>query len=194
VAQTLNLILASASPRRLQLLKQVGIEPSVIVAPDVDEAPKKAELPRAHALRLAVAKADAVAKTHGDAVVLAADTVVALGRRILPKADTADEVAKCLRMLSGRRHMVITAVAVKTGSRMRTRVATTRVSFKRLTDGEIAAYVASGEGIGKAGGYAIQGRADAFVRAINGGYSNVVGLPLFETLALLGSTNGKARA
>jgi septum formation protein len=194
VAQTLNLILASASPRRLQLLKQVGIEPSVIVAPDVDEAPKKAELPRAHALRLAVAKADVVAKTHGDAVVLAADTVVALGRRILPKADTADEVAKCLRMLSGRRHMVITAVAVKTGSRMRTRVATTRVSFKRLTDGEIAAYVASGEGIGKAGGYAIQGRADAFVRAINGGYSNVVGLPLFETLALLGSTNGKARA
>jgi septum formation protein len=194
VAQTINLILASASPRRLQLLKQVGIEPSATAAPDVDETPKKAELPRAHALRLAVAKADVVAKTHGDAVVLAADTVVALGRRILPKADTADEVAKCLRMLSGRRHMVITAVAVKTGSRMRTRVATTRVSFKRLTDGEIAAYVASGEGIGKAGGYAIQGRADAFVRAINGGYSNVVGLPLFETLALLGSTNGKARA
>jgi septum formation protein len=192
VAQSVPLILASASPRRLALLKQVGIEPSAVVAPYIDETPKKAELPRAHALRLAIAKADAVAKER-DAIVLAADTVVALGRRILPKADSNDEVTKCLRMLCGRRHMVITAVALKTpGARIRTRVATTRVSFKRLTDAEIAAYVASGEGIGKAGGYAIQGRADGFVRAINGGYSNVVGLPLFETLSLLGGANGKA--
>jgi septum formation protein len=189
------LVLASASPRRLALLKQAGIEPSAVVAPHVDETPKKAELPRVHALRLAVTKADAVAKTHADAVVLAADTVVALGRRILPKAETGDEVAKCLRLLSGRRHTVITAIAVKApGARVRSRAAMTRVAFKRLTDGEIAAYVASGEGIGKAGGYAIQGRADAFVRALNGGYSNVVGLPLFETLALLGGADGKARA
>jgi septum formation protein len=189
------LILASASPRRLALLKQAGIEPSAVVAPHVDETPKKGEQPRAHALRLAVAKAEAVAVDHGHAVVLAADTVVALGRRILPKADSADDVAKCLRMLSGRRHMVITAVAVKPpGARLRTRTVATRVAFKRLTDADIAAYVESGEGIGKAGGYAIQGRADAFVRSLTGGYSNVVGLPLFETVSLLGGAGGQARA
>jgi septum formation protein len=182
-----KLILASASPRRLALLAQAGIVPDEIVAPDVDEAVKKAELPRPHALRLAAAKAEAVAAQRPDALVLAADTVVALGRRILPKAESEDAVARCLRLLSGRRHTVITAVAVKTpGARMRTRTVLTRVSFKRLTEDEIAAYVASREGEGKAGGYAIQGRAEAFVRAINGSYSNVVGLPLFETLALVG--------
>jgi septum formation protein len=186
VAQSPHLILASASPRRLALLTQAGIAPEEIVASDVDEAARKGELPRPHALRLAMAKAEAVAAQQPDAMVLAADTVVALGRRILPKAESADEVARCLRLLSGRRHTVITAVAVKTpGARMRTRTVTTRVAFKRLTDREIAAYAASGEGEGKAGGYAIQGRAEAFVRAINGSYSNVVGLPLFETLALL---------
>src|SRR5262249_8645728 len=162
----------------------VSVTPAEIVSPDIDETPKKSELPRVHALRLALAKAAAVARD--DAMVLAADTVVALGRRILPKAMNADEVGKCLHMLSGRRHMVITAVAVKPpGAKPRTRIVTTRVSFKRLTDGEIAAYCVSGEGDGKAGGYAIQGHAEAFVRALNGSYSNVVGLPLFETLSLI---------
>jgi septum formation protein len=187
VAPSLPFVLASASPRRLALLKQAGLEPLAVVAASLDETPRKAELPRKHALRLAVAKAESVAAPRRDAAVLAADTVVALGRRILPKAGNADEVAKCLRLLSGRRHMVLTAVAVKPpASRMRTRVVTTRVSFKRLTEAEIAAYASSGEGEGKAGGYAIQGRAEAFVRAINGSYSNVVGLPLLETLSLLG--------
>jgi len=191
-AHQFPLVLASASPRRLALLRQAGIEPAAVVAPSVDETPRKAEPPRAYALRLALAKADAVAKDRPDAVVVAADTVVALGRRILPKAGDAEEVARCLRLLSGRRHMVMTAVAVKPpGAAMRTRVVATRVSFKRLTETEIAAYLASAEGVGKAGGYAIQGRAEAFVRALNGSYSNVVGLPLFETLSLLGGFVGK---
>lgn len=188
-----QLILASASPRRLALLAQAGIAPAEVVASDVDETPHKGELPRAHALRLAIAKANAVAKDRPAAVVLAADTVVALGRRILPKAADADEVAKCLRMLSGRSHTVITAVAVKPpNARVRTRVVSTRVAFKRLTDAEIAAYAACGEGTGKAGGYAVQGRAEAFVRFLSGSYSNVVGLPLYETVSLLGGAGGQA--
>jgi septum formation protein len=133
-----------------------------------------------------VAKTDAVAKREAGSFVLAADTVVAAGRRILPKADSADEVARCLKLLSGRRHVVLTALALKPpGKPMRTRVVTTRVAFKVLSTREIDTYVASGEGIGKAGGYAVQGRAEAFVRWINGSYSNVVGLPLYETLSLL---------
>jgi septum formation protein len=185
-SRSLPLILASASPRRAALLQQAGIVPSRIVAPDVDETAHKGELPRVHALRLAVAKAEAVAAREADAVVLAADTVVALGRRILPKAESAAEVERCLRLLSGRRHQVITAVAAAVpGEKLRTRVVMTRVAFKQLTPQEIAAYVASGEGEGKAGGYAIQGRAEAFVRSINGSYSNVVGLPLYETVGLL---------
>jgi len=192
MAHPIPLVLASASPRRLALLQQAGIEPPSVVTPLVDETPCKAELPRLYALRLAIAKAEVVAREHANAVVLAADTVVALGRRILPKAADAAMVEKCLRQLSGRRHAVMTAVAVKPpGAKLRTRVVSTRVTFKRLTDSEIATYIASGEGIGKAGGYAIQGRAEAFVRSLNGSYSNVVGLPLFETCSLLGGLDGK---
>jgi septum formation protein len=185
------LVLASASPRRLALLKQAGLEPDLIIAPDVDETPEKGELPRVHALRLAVAKAEAVALKEPRAFVLAADTVVAAGRRILPKAQDDSDVERCLRLLSGRRHLVMTALGVKPPDKpMRTRVVTTRVAFKVLSAREIAAYVASGEGVGKAGGYAVQGRAEAFVRLINGSYSNVVGLPLYETLGLLEGSGG----
>ena len=185
------LVLASASPRRLALLAQAGIVPSRVLAPEVDETPGKGELPRVYALRLAKAKAEAVAARERGARVLAADTVVALGRRILPKAETDEEVARCLKLLSGRRHMVMTALAlIAPGEKIRTRIVSTRVAFKSLTAEDIAAYLASGEGIGKAGGYAIQGRADTFVRSINGSYSNVVGLPLYETVGMLGA-NGK---
>jgi septum formation protein len=180
------LVLASASPRRRALLAQVGITPALIVAPEIDETPGKAEAPRAYALRLALAKAENVARDHPAAPVLAADTVVACGRRILPKAQTAAEVAVCLKLLSGRRHQVLTALALKTpDGKTRRRLVTTRVAFKVLSPREIADYAASGEGVGKAGGYAIQGCAEAFVRSINGSYSNVVGLPLYETCALL---------
>jgi septum formation protein len=180
------LVLASASPRRADLLAQTGILPRRIVAPDVDETPRKAELPREYALRIAAAKAGSVACSEPDLFVLAADTVVGLGRRILPKAETEAMVGQCLFLLSGRRHQVITAVAlIPPGGKMRTRAVVTRVAFKRLTAREIAFYAACGEGIGKAGGYAIQGRAEALIRFINGSYSNVVGLPLCETIALL---------
>jgi len=179
--------LASASPRRLALLAQAGIVPARVIAPDIDERPRKSELPRAYALRLALAKAGSVAERATEAPVLAADTVVACGRRILPKAETAEEVERCLRLLSGRRHQVLTALALmRAGEKPRTRLVVTRVAFKVLTPTEIGDYLMSGEGIGKAGGYAIQGRAEAFVRFINGSYSNVVGLPLYETLSLLG--------
>ncbi len=188
-ASVTELILASASPRREALLKQAGISGFRIVAPDIDETPKRDELPRAYALRMAAQKAMTAMRALGaaeNALVLAADTVVALGRRILPKAESHAEVERCLRLLSGRRHQVMTALALAaSGKKIRTRIVTTRVAFKVLTDAEIAAYLASGEGIGKAGGYAIQGRAEAFARSINGSYSNVVGLPLAETLAML---------
>ncbi len=181
------LILASASPRRAALLAQAGIVPARIVAPEIDETPKKAELPRLYALRMAMAKAEAVAKREGEALVLAADTVVALGRRILPKAETDAEVERCLKLLSGRRHIVMTAIALAApGKKIRTKIVTTRVAFKALSARDIADYVACGEGQGKAGGYAIQGRAEALVRFINGSYSNVVGLPLLETMGMLG--------
>jgi septum formation protein len=179
-------VLASASPRRLALFRQAGIVPARIVAPDIDETPRKRELPRLYALRLAVAKAEAVAKIETGLPVLAADTVVAAGRRILPKAETRADVENCLHLLSGRRHQVMTAVALaEPGKQIRTRIAMTRVAFKHLTQSEIADYAASGEGLGKAGGYAVQGRAEAFVRFLNGSYSNVVGLPLYETVGLL---------
>jgi septum formation protein len=179
-------VLASASPRRLALLRQAGLEPSVVIAPEIDETLRKGELPRAYALRVAVAKTEAVAKKETGSFVLAADTVVAAGRRILLKAETDEEVARYLRLLSGRRHVVLTALALKPpGQPMRTRIVSTRVAFKVLSKREVDWYVASGEGIGKAGGYAVQGRAEAFVRWINGSYSNVVGLPLYETLGLL---------
>ena len=183
-----TLILASASPRRLALLEQVGIRPDKIAPTDIDESVLPAELPRAHAMRIATAKAEA-ARARADAagaVILAADTVVAVGRRILPKAEDDGTVAKCLQLLSGRRHTVMTAVAViGVSGRLRTRLVETKVAFRRLEDSEIADYCASQEGIGKAGGYAIQGRAAVFVRFISGSYSNVVGLPLMETFQML---------
>ena len=181
-----RLVLASASPRRVALLAQAGIVPDAIVAPSIDEAPLKGELPREHALRLARAKAATVAAKEDASLVLAADTVVACGRRILPKAETPEDVARCLKLLSGRRHQVLTALALASGGKTpRTRIIMTRVTFVRLSEEDIAAYVRGGEGLGKAGGYAIQGSAECFVRQINGSYSNVVGLPLYETLALL---------
>jgi len=181
------LVLASESPRRLKLLAQAGIAPAAIRPSAIDETPLARELPRAYAARLARAKAEAVAARwdEGPAFFLAADTVVACGRRILPKAETEKEVRDCLALLSGRRHIVITAVALLGEGRLRTRLVETRLAFKRLTEDEIDAYVRLGEGIGKAGGYAIQGRAEAFVRQVNGSYSNVVGLPLLETVGLL---------
>ncbi|MBL9011627.1 MAG: septum formation protein Maf [Alphaproteobacteria bacterium] len=183
----LRLILASASPRRVALLASAGIAPDAILPAELDETPLKGELPRAYALRVALEKAHAVAATQADGcLVLAADTVVALGRRILPKADNATEVKACLGLLSGRRHIVHTAVAaLRPGGAPRSRIVSARVTVKRLTRAEIEAYAASGEGIGKAGGYAIQGRAAAFVPAINGSYTAIVGLPLTETVALI---------
>jgi septum formation protein len=182
-----ELVLASESPRRLALLAQAGIVPAHIIPAAIDERVKKDELPRLHALRLAQEKALAAQARHGsDAFILAADTVVACGRRILPKAETDDQVRECLQLLSGRRHQVMTAVALVTpDGQCRTRLAMTRVSFLRLEDSAIKAYVDSREGVGKAGGYAIQGRAEIFVKEINGSYSNVVGLPLALTVALL---------
>lgn len=187
---TWPLVLASESPRRLALLAQAGIKPAAVVPTSVDESPGPGELPSPHALRLAQAKAEAAARlwNSGPAIFLAADTVVACGRRILPKADSDDVVRACLDRLSGRRHLVLTAVAAAApNSPMRTRLVSTRVTFKRLTEEEINAYIKSGEGLGKAGGYAIQGRAEIFIRRMSGSYSNVVGLPLFETVALLRS-------
>ncbi len=184
------LVLASASPRRLALLAQAGIVPDAVCPADIDETPLKGELPRVHALRLAQLKAERTARNWSgpDAVILAADTVVACGRRILPKALTPDEVRACLGLLSGRRHIVFTAIAALRGaSKVRHRTVATRVSFRRLPREEIDRYVEGREGEGKAGGYAIQGRAETFVRQLNGSWSNVVGLPLLETLSLLQS-------
>ena len=182
------LVLASASPRRLALLEQIGLLPDAVLAADLDETPRPGELPRVYAGRLALAKAAVVAAERPDAFVLAADTVVALGRRILPKADDPVMAADCLRRLSGRRHRVMTAVAVQApdgAGAAASRLVVTRVEVKRLSAEEISAYLDSGEWQGKAGGYGIQGRAAAFVPWINGSYSNVVGLPLAETWALL---------
>lgn len=181
-----TLLLASSSPRRLDLLRQAHIEPGRVMAPEIDETALPRELPRAHALRIAEAKAHAIAAVVGDAFVLAADTVVACGRRILPKAESREQAARCLDLLSGRRHRVHSGVCViAPGGRSTSRVVTTMVRFKRLSAEETEAYLASGEWRGKAGGYAIQGLAGALIPAINGSYSNVVGLPLAETLALL---------
>jgi len=186
VARRPRLILASASPRRKALLAQAGIVPDLILAPDIDEAPRRNELPRVYAARLADAKAAMIGVSSPSDVVLAADTVVACGRRILPKAETDAEVDTCLKLLSGRQHTVITAVALRDANgTLRNRLVETKVAFKVLGDAERAFYLSTGEGLGKAGGYAIQGHAECFVRRIGGSYSNVVGLPLLETLALL---------
>jgi septum formation protein len=182
-----HLVLASESPRRLRLLAQAGIVPAEVMAPAIDEAPRKDELPRLHAERLAKEKALAcAARLNQPAFILAADTVVACGRRILPKAQNEDEVRACFALLSGRSHQVITAIALITPEgKLREKTALTRVTFFRLDAKGLDAYVASGEGIGKAGGYAIQGLAEIFVKQIQGSYSNVVGLPLALTVALL---------
>jgi septum formation protein len=183
-----TLVLASESPRRRLLLAQAGVVPDHVVAPDIDETLRKEEPPRLHASRLAREKAAAVWSTHGGkgVVVLAADTVVALGRRTLPKAADDHDVRRCLMLLSGRRHVVITAVALATSPQsVHIRSVVTRMAFRRLAPADIDSYVRCGEGRGKAGGYAIQGRAETFVRLINGSYSNVVGLPLAETIGLL---------
>jgi septum formation protein len=181
-----RLILASASPRRLDLLRQIGLNPDAIEAAELDETPLADETPRRLALRLAEAKAALVALRRPDAYVLAADTVVAVGRRVLPKATDAIEVAACLALLSGRAHKVLTGIAVAApGGRVASRLVESRVHFKRLSRMDVEAYVASGEGEGKAGGYAIQGRAGALVITLQGSYSGVVGLPLYETANLL---------
>ncbi len=180
------LVLASASPRRLELLRQVGIEPTAVAPAQIDETPRQRELPAQYARRMAGEKAEAMVPDHANAFVLAADTVVALGRRILPKANDEATARDCLEMLSGRRHRVLGGLTViAPDGRRADRLVTTVVSFKRLLPREIDAYLASGEWRGKAGGYAIQGRAAAFVPRINGSYANVVGLPLAETVALL---------
>lgn len=179
------LVLASSSPRRRELLARLGLEPHRIASPDIDETPLPREVPRAYALRLAEQKAQAVDRAAGE-VVLAGDTTVALGRRILAKADSDADVAAMMGQLSGRRHRCISAVAtIDAAGTLRSRVSETVVAFKPLSAQEIAEYVASGEGLGKAGGYAIQGRAEALVRFISGSHSGVMGLPLFETRALL---------
>ncbi len=178
-----RLILASASPRRLALLAQIGIVPDEVRPSDIDETPRQDEIPRLYAQRLAREKA--VATVPGG-FILAADTVVALGRRILPKAADGAEVAACLTRLSGRRHHVLTAIVLVGPDGRRTeRLVDSTVGFARLTPSQIAAYRSGGEGVGKAGGYAIQGQAGAFVRFLSGSYSGVVGLPLFETAQLL---------
>ena len=180
------LVLASASPRRRELLAQIGWPPDAVDAADLDETALKRELPADLAIRLALAKLEAVAPRHPGAYILAADTVVALGRRMLPKAETEAEAEDCLNKLSGRRHRVIGGIAVQApDGTVRKRLVTTAVGFKRMTADEIDGYVASGDWRGKAGGYAIQGRAAAFITRISGSYSNVVGLGLAEAYSLL---------
>jgi septum formation protein len=179
-----TLVLASASPRRLALLAQIGIVPDRVISTDIDETPLRDELPRQYVRRLALAKANAGASLG--AYVLAADTVVAAGRRILPKAETEADARHCLTLLSGRRHRVLTTVVLRSPEgRSSERTVQSVVGFARLTDRQLDAYIASEEWLGKAGGYAIQGKAAAFVAFLSGSYSNVVGLPLFETAQLL---------
>jgi len=179
-------VLASASPRRLELLAQIGLTPDRVSAADIDEAPLKHETPQELARRLSLSKARAIAEREAGAIVLAADTVVAVGRRILPKAETPEEVRACLELMSGRGHRVITGVAVaRPDGGISQRNVETRLSFKRLSALEIDAYVASDQGLGKAGGYGIQGIAGAYVIRLIGSYTSVVGLPLFETRGLL---------
>lgn len=182
----MRLILASSSPRRRELLAQIGIVPDAIDPAELDETPQADELPRKHAERLAAEKARLVAQRHPGAFVIGADTVVGCGRRILPKAETEAEARKCLALLSGRRHRVHGGVALVTpGGKLVQRLVVTAVAMKRLSPQEMERYLAGQEWHGKAGGYAIQGRAATFVREIIGSYSNVVGLPLFETAMLL---------
>jgi septum formation protein len=186
VVQRTPLVLASASPRRLDLLAQVGVVPDRVDPADIDETPLRDETPRRHALRLAVEKARAVVPRSPGCLVLAADTVVAVGRRILPKAESPEQAAYCLKLLSGRNHMVLTGVAViAPDGREASRLVETRVQFKHLSAAEQADYLAGGEWNGKAGGYGVQGVAGGFIIDLHGSYTSVVGLPLYETLNLL---------
>jgi septum formation protein len=187
-----QLILASGSPRRLALLQQGGIEPDALLPADVDETPLRSESPRELAKRLSRTKVEVARKAArnrdelSDAYILAADTVVVVGSRVLPKAEVVDEAAACLRLLSGRTHRVYTAISLVTPKdALRERLVETRVRFKRLSRDELDRYLASGEWRGKAGGYAIQGLAGTFVVKLVGSYTNVVGLPLYETVSLL---------
>nr|WP_236823513.1 nucleoside triphosphate pyrophosphatase [Blastomonas sp. RAC04] len=180
------LILASASPRRQQLLARIGVTADAIVPADIDETPIKAELPRVYARRMAAQKAQVVASQHPDSAVLSGDTVVAVGRRILPKAESEAEARMCLELVSGRRHMVLSAVTLMLpDGRSLHRLSESAVIFKRLHADEVDAYIASGEWQGKAGGYAIQGSAEALIRSMAGSYSGIMGLPLYETRSML---------
>jgi septum formation protein len=180
------LVLASASPRRLDLLRQIGIAPAAVDPAEIDETPLKGELPAAYAKRIAALKLETVAARRPGCFVLAADTVVGCGRRILPKAEDEETAGRCLTLLSGRRHHVLGGIAIATPDGRRvTRLVDTAVIFKRLAAEEIAAYLRSGEWRGKAGGYAVQGRAAVFVQALSGSYSNVVGLSLYDVTAML---------
>lgn len=186
MAHNPHLVLASASPRRRDLLAQIGVIPDLADAADLDETPHKGELPRQLAARLALSKAQAVRARHPGSIILAADTVVACGRRMLPKAGSERQARQCIELLSGRQHQVLTGlVVIGADGAVHQRVSLTRVAFRRLHADEINHYIALGEWRGKAGGYAIQGYADCFVRSLNGSYSNVVGLPLLETAHLL---------
>jgi septum formation protein len=187
-APHVRLVLASASPRRLDLLARIGVTPDATIPADVDEAVPKGELPRDHAVRLACAKAEAIAAIEPDSLVLAADTVVAVGRRILPKVEDEATLRACMKLLSGRRHRVMTGVALAApGQKLRTRLVETMIAMKPLSDEEIDFYAGHGEWRGKAGGYALQGYGEVYVRHMAGSYSNVVGLPLAETRNLLKS-------
>jgi len=182
----LKLILASASPRRCDLLARIGVVPDSIIPADIDEDPHKDEIPKPHALRLAIGKAQAIAPKHKGAFILSADTVVGVGRRILPKAEDLDTAKQCLELLSGRAHRVFTGVClIAPDGRQTERVVETRLKMKRLSHIEMTQYLDSKEWDGKAGGYGIQGLAGAFISHISGSYSNVVGLPVFETRNML---------
>ena len=181
----MRFVLASASPRRKDLLAQIGLVPDAIIPADINEDPIPGELPKLHALRLAQEKAQAVASKEPDDVVLAADTVVGVGRRILPKTEKRDEAEACLRLMSGRNHRVFTGVATVADGQLRSRVVETRIGFKPLSDEELKTYLNSGEWKGKAGGYGIQGLAGAYIAKMVGSYTNVVGLPLYETRNML---------
>lgn len=181
-----RLILASASPRRQQLLARIGVTADAIVPADIDESALKGELPRVYARRMAAQKAAVVAALHPDSAVLSGDTVVAAGRRILPKAEIEADARMCLDLLSGRRHLVLSAVTLTLpGGRSLHRLSESTVTFKRLHADEVEAYIAGGEWQGKAGGYAIQGSAEALIRSMAGSYSGIMGLPLYETRSML---------
>lgn len=181
-----QLILASASPRRQQLLARIGITADAIIPADIDESAQKGELPRVYARRMAAEKAAVIAAQHPDSAVLSGDTVVAAGRRILPKAESEADARMCLDLISGRRHLVLSAVTLMLpGGRALHRLSESVVTFKRLHADEIEAYIAGGEWQGKAGGYAIQGSAEALIRSIAGSYSGIMGLPLYETRSML---------